>query len=137
MKTIKAGCILVNLETREIALVCRKGSYSFPKGHMESDETVQECAVRETIEETGYNCHLISQKEIAVINYVTPKGEDVENYFYVAVQDGIVDSEIDEKDIEETVWVAFDEVEAKLSHENLIQLWKKIKLEIGNVINNG
>ena len=136
MKTIKAGCILVNLETKQIALVCRDGSYSFPKGHMESGETKQECAVRETVEETGHKCHLISQKEIAIINYVTPRGEDVKNYFYVAIQDGIVDTKIDEIHTEETHWVAFDEVETRLSHENLIQLWKEIKLEIENIMNN-
>ena len=29
---IKAGCILINIKTREIALICRDGKYSFPKG---------------------------------------------------------------------------------------------------------
>ena len=32
MKTQKAGCILVNGVSKEIALVCRDGEYSFPKG---------------------------------------------------------------------------------------------------------
>ena len=48
----KAGCILLNYDKQKIALVCRNNEYSFPKGHLEENETIQECAIRETIEET-------------------------------------------------------------------------------------
>ena len=90
MKVQKAGCILVNLETKEIGLVYRlkKDDYSFPKGHLESGETLEECAIRETEEETGRICHIVKNIEIEPIEYVTPKGEDVINYHYVAIDDG-------------------------------------------------
>ena len=52
MSVKKAGCILINYEKQKIALVCRNNEYSFPKGHLEKGETIQECALRETIEET-------------------------------------------------------------------------------------
>ena len=54
MSVKKAGSILVNKETKKIGLVYRtkKDDYSFPKGHLEKDETLQECAIREIIEET-------------------------------------------------------------------------------------
>ena len=35
----KAGGILINIQNKEIALVCRNGEYSFPKGHLEKNET--------------------------------------------------------------------------------------------------
>ena len=37
----KAGCVLVNIETRQVGLVYRnkKNDYSFPKGHLEMGET--------------------------------------------------------------------------------------------------
>ena len=96
MITIKAGCILINMETKRIALVCRKGEFSFPKGHLEEGEKIEECAIRETIEETGHECHLI--KEIAKINYSNPSGEDVENYFFIAMDDGVSKKHINEND---------------------------------------
>ena len=45
MITKKAGCILINLETKKIALVNRKNEYSFPKGHLEEGEKFEECEI--------------------------------------------------------------------------------------------
>ena len=135
MITIKAGCILINMETKRIALVCRKGEFSFPKGHLEEGEKIEECAIRETIEETGHECHLI--KEIAKINYSNPSGEDVENYFFIAMDDGVSKKHINENDKEETIWKDFSEIENTLSYENLIELWNNIKNEVKENIDNG
>ena len=135
MITIKAGCILINMETKRIALVCRKGEFSFPKGHLEEGEKIEECAIRETIEETGHECHLI--KEIAKINYSNPSGEDVENYFFIAMDDGVRKKHINENDKEETIWKDFSEIENTLSYENLIELWNNIKNEVKEIIDNG
>ena len=135
MITIKAGCILINMETKRIALVCIKGEFSFPKGHLEEGEKIEECDIRETIEETGHECHLI--KEIAKINYSNPSGEDVENYFFIAMDDGVSKKHINENDKEETIWKDFSEIENTLSYENLIELWNNIKNEVKEIIDNG
>lgn len=132
----KAGCILINMDKKEIALVCRKGEYSFPKGHLEVNETLQECAIRETIEETGHSCHLLKNKEISIIQYNDSKGNEVENYFYLAIDDGQSKIEIKEKDKEITVWKKYNEVEKTLSHQNLKDFWNEIKFEIEKVIEN-
>lgn len=132
----KAGCILINLDTKRIALVSRKGEFSFPKGHLEEKETLQECAIRETVEETGHNCHIKDEEEIAIIRYITPRGENVENYFYIAIDDGKTQKQINEKDKEMTVWEKFDNVETTLSHDNLKVLWNEIKGKVKKVIDN-
>ena len=132
----KAGCILLKLDTKEIALVSRNGELSFPKGHLEKNETLQECAIRETIEETGRNCHLYSKKEISKINYISSKGENVENYFYIAIDDGIYQGIVDEEDKEILVWKKFIEVENAISYANLKKFWNEIKFEIEKVIKN-
>ena len=100
-----------------------------PKGHLEQGETLQECAVRETEEETGRKNHLVSQKEIDIIYFLTPLGEDVENYFYLAVDDGKSDKEIPEELKENLVWKSIEDVEDILTYENLKELWKKWDLK--------
>jgi 8-oxo-dGTP pyrophosphatase MutT (NUDIX family) len=63
------GAIIRNTITNEYLLVKGKqsGKYSFPKGHIESNETPIECIFRELYEETGINInktHNIMPKEI-------------------------------------------------------------------------
>ena len=71
MKTLKAGTVLINLQNKEICLVYNKNdkSYAFPKGHLENGETLKECAIRETEEETGHTCSIINEKEIGILKF--------------------------------------------------------------------
>ena len=132
----KGGCILVDLESKKIGLVYRKkkDDYSFPKGHIEEGETVIDCAIRETIEETGRNLHLVSDKEIGINKYKNGKGNDVDCYFYLAIDDGPSNKEIDEKDKEELVWVDFDKVCEVVSFRNLKEFWEVIKDKVEEVL---
>ena len=129
MKTKKAGSVLINLENKEIGLVYRAAlnDYSFPKGHLEEGESLKECAVRETIEETGRNCSILDENVLDVLYYTTPRGEDVEKHMYLTKDLGPYNEEIPEELKESLVWVKIDEVENKLSYEDLKEFWNKIK----------
>ena len=61
-ETIKAGCVVVN-ENNEVLLVSRKDEniWSFPKGHAENGETLEQVALREVKEETGYEVEIIKR----------------------------------------------------------------------------
>ena len=127
MKVQKAGTILLNFETKNVGLVYRKSKddYSFPKGHLEQGESLQECAVRETEEETLRANHLLTEKEIEILSYLTPTGEDVNNYMYLAVDDGPTTKEIAMKDRESLRWFNVEEVEKMLSYTDLKEFWKR------------
>ena len=137
MATLKAGSILVNIQTKKIGLVYRRDKdkgLSFPKGHLEEGETLEQCAVRETEEETGRKNHIVEKLE--TINYITSRGEDVELHFYLCIDDGKTDKKIAEEDKEETIWVRFDEVESKISFDNLKRFWNKSKTKVLELLNN-
>lgn len=128
MKVQKAGCILINLNLKKVGLVYRerRGDFSFPKGHLEFGETLRECAVRETEEETGRKCHIISS-EVDIHRFLTPLGEDAEVYYYIAVDDGASNKKIDESLKENLIWKEFDDVYDLLSYDNLKDMWLKVK----------
>ena len=130
----KAGCVLINRENKQIGLVYRKkcDDYSFPKGHLEKDETLYECAIRETEEETGRKCKLLFEKEIGIIEYTNFEG-NIKTYMYLAIDEGVTDRIIDEKDKEELVWVNYDDVIDKLSYQNLKDFWKKIEVMVREI----
>lgn len=132
MKILKAGTVLINLQNKEICLVYNKDdkSYAFPKGHLEKGKTLQECAIRETEEETGHTCSLINEKEIGILKYVTPAGEDVELHLYLAKDTGIVTRKINPKDKEETLWIDIEKVEEKILYQDLKELWLNMKNNI-------
>ena len=126
-KVKKAGCILLNIKERKIAIVYRDmfDDYSFPKGHMEDGETLTECALRETAEETKRDCVLLEKDPIYIEDYVTSWGEDVEMYYFLAKDIG--KSNNTSLDTHPTFWIPFDEVYEKLTYPSLKKLWNEIK----------
>lgn len=136
MKVKKAGCILINLENKKIGLVYRKkgNDYSIPKGHLENGETLEECALRETEEETGRKCHLIEIDKVNILEYITPRGEDVEVYFYFAIDDGESDKIIPEELQEELIWVDSKDVKNKLTYDDLIKMWNKVESYVNFIL---
>ncbi len=127
MKVKKAGCILINIEKKAIAIVHREkqNDWSFPKGHLEEGETLMECAIRETAEETKRDCKILSEEPIFIENYETPSGEDVEMYYFLAEDVG--ESDNDSTDTHPHYWIPFDEVYDILTYDSLKNVWENVK----------
>lgn len=132
----KAGTILLNLENKQIGIVYRKdrNDYSFPKGHLENNENLLECAVRETEEETLRANHLLINKEIDILKYTTSLNENVEVYMYISVDDGPTNKNIPIKDQEILQWTNLANVENLLSYDNLKEFWMEIKETINDIL---
>ena len=127
MKVLKAGCYLLDLENKKVALVYREKQkdYTFPKGHLDGNETLQECAVRETAEETKRVAKILGEFEPIVEKYMSSNGEDCECHMFIAIDNGASDNS--STDTHDVHWIDFEEVENKLSYENLRKVWMLVK----------
>lgn len=123
----KAGCFLINKETKEIALIYRKkqDDYSFPKGHVEKGETLKEAAIRETAEETKRIAKIVDKYEPFVEKYTTPQGENCVCYMFFAVDKGASDNQCE--DTHDIIWTPFAKVEETLSYDSLKNTWNSVK----------
>jgi bis(5'-nucleosidyl)-tetraphosphatase len=75
----------------------RSGKWSFPKGHLESEETSLDCAIRELYEETGMaiNTTPVGSYKLSVGQYYLFETNETE----LAVRD--------HDEIEEAAWIPF------------------------------
>lgn len=123
----KAGCFLIKKETKEIALIYRKKQedYSFPKGYVENGESLKDAAIRETAEETRRAAEIVDKYNPFVERYTTPRGEDCVCYMFFAIDKGESNNQCE--DTHDLIWTPFDEVEEKLSYDNLKNTWNSVK----------
>ncbi len=136
MKNEKAaGVIVVYQEAEEnyFLLLQHKdaeGSWSFPKGHIEENETVKETALRELQEETGIAEIDLLDTEPIHEEYMINAGQDnarfkTNEYFIGCVKSK--DVTIQESEINTYVWVAYDEALDIFRFEGRKEVLRKAK----------
>ena len=133
MKIEKSGCILVNTKTKKIGLIYRNqyDDYSFPKGHVESGESLLECAIRETEEETKRRVKIYPYEDI--IDYYHESNDDIYVHYYIGIDDGVSDN--DSLDTHELVWVDYDSVINLLTYDSSKETWNLVKDVVLNIMN--
>ena len=130
-KVIKAGSILLSQDHRKVCLVKREKlkDYSFPKGHIEDKESLLECAIRETEEETSRACKAITTEPLGTIEYINYEGKVI-TYMFLCEDIGPTTKVIPDCDKEEPVWLDIKDVEKTLTYSNLREFWNNIKEKI-------
>lgn len=127
MITEKAGCFLINKDTKEIALIYRQkqNDYSFPKGHVENGETLKDAAIRETAEETKRIAEIVDEYDPFVEKYTTPRGEKCVCYMFFSLDKGVSDNQSEDTHV--VIWTPFENVEETLSYDSLKNTWNSVK----------
>ena len=87
--------------------------WTFPKGKIEAEETFEECALREVLEETGFTCHL--EEYVGTAEYTHRKGRPkVVAYWLMSITRG----EFTPNDeVDEVVWCSFAKARRLLTYE--------------------
>ena len=102
------GAIVFNENTEKILLVkMHNGNWGFPKGHIENNETKEETAIREVLEETNVRIKIIPDFE-REIKYI-PNEKTIKK---VTIFMGITQDEevtIDTSEIEDFKWCTYEE----------------------------
>ena len=119
---LKAGSIIMNDEGKILLLTTpNRDIWSFPKGHMEAGETIEQATRREVLEETGYEINIARQ--LSDIIYTDENtGEPIRIFIALSTiakkvndgEEGIIKG-----------WFTAEEAEKKL-FPNLIFLLKEI-----------
>lgn len=127
MATIeKAGAIILSQKNPSlIALLYRskQNDWSFPKGHVENNESPIKAAIREILEETGLSVDLII--DLPPIDYIHPKENLVVNYMFLmkSKNDDLLKPEFNGDKI---VWIPYKEVAERLSYANTKEYYMNI-----------
>lgn len=117
------------------------GKWTFPKGHVEPNESFEEAAKREIAEETGIDEHILHTKaELGEMDYwfrspfPSDQGEEEEPVlihkyvtYYLFELHTEADLSPQEHEIQEVAWVPYDEMGAKNEYEDNQELVQRAK----------
>ncbi|GIP17535.1 DNA mismatch repair protein MutT [Paenibacillus montaniterrae] len=106
------GCAAVCMnELHELLMVRARGidGWLVPSGSLEVNETTEECCIRETREETGYEVEIV--KQLYLKQKTTSTGIEIRTFYYeVKLVGGKVNIDDPDKDIYSVAWFSIDEL---------------------------
>lgn len=135
-KIKKAGTFILDSKNNKILIVQARGRYwGSPKGSIDNDETVKECAIRETMEETG-----IKIDESLLKSYTCIKGKCI--YYDIELEEftPYVQNSIKDNDANGIGWVKIDCLKEMIEDKKVVinqhlRLLIKKKFEIDLLYN--
>lgn len=111
-----AGGLILN-EEEKVLMIYRLGKWDLPKGKLEEDESIEECAVREVQEECGLGVIYTGRFLCKTTHYYELKGTEVEKqthwYLMLAPSKQTLKPQIEE-DIEKVGWFSLKECKKHL-----------------------
>lgn len=107
------------------------GHWSFPKGHVENDETETQTALREIREETGLSVQLLNGFRQAVEYFPSPNVKKQVVYFLGYAKNDNVKKQ--EEEISEIKWVKLEEAHKVVTFKNDKNLISQAKIHLTKI----
>ena len=111
-----------NDETKVLLINHVHGNHwAFPKGHVENDETEEETAIREILEETGLNVSL--DVNFRYSTRYAPKKGVIKDVIYFAASTNEIESTIQVEELNSAKWCSFDEARELITFKNNLMVF--------------
>ena len=123
--------IIINNEIHYLLERQTNGFLSFPKGHVEGNETEEETALRECLEEIGLKAH-IKEGFREVINYYIPEIDVNKDVVLFIGEIDNLDYHRQEKEIDDIKVYTYQEAYSLLEFDN----WKNVLKKANDFLNN-
>lgn len=127
MKEKSCGAVVYKFEKKELKFLIvhqSNGHHSFPKGHMEENETEVETAKREIKEETNLDVNLNTDFKCKINYLIKEKNVKKEVIFFLATPTSF-DLKSQEGEIENSIWYGYKDALNILEYENSKKVLKK------------
>ena len=121
------GCIIIN-NGRVLLVQQKKGSWGFPKGHVEFNETEIQTAIREVKEETNLDVKIYNKRRYTE-KYFTYKGRMKQVVYFVAKQTGGFEKKQD-SEIKSMKWLNFEDAFQKITYPNTKKIFGKVLMDL-------
>jgi 8-oxo-dGTP pyrophosphatase MutT (NUDIX family) len=116
----KAGGILIRKRDTVIELFLihrhRYDDWSFPKGHIDAGESLEEAALREVREETGFEAQIFGS--LPDMQYTDPQGNEHHVAWFAMVVVGETGAGLDATEVDGGEWFVPNVAREKLSYDS-------------------
>lgn len=121
------GVVVLNKEDTTIKVLLvhhQKGHWGIPKGHMEKNETEEETAVREVLEETGIFTDIIEGfREVITYSPYEKVSKDVVFFLGNAKN---TDIKVQEEELKEVIWMDLEKSPTRITYKEEKEVIKKV-----------
>jgi 8-oxo-dGTP pyrophosphatase MutT (NUDIX family) len=131
IKEKSCGAVIYKKEDDYSFLILKhnSGHYSFPKGHVENNESEIDTAIREIKEETNLN--VIIDGDFRVVNTYSPKEGIVKDVVFFVAKAISYDVVVQEEEIDSIDWYSYDEALDIITYDSdkkiLIDVYKYLQ----------
>jgi 8-oxo-dGTP pyrophosphatase MutT (NUDIX family) len=120
VKEVSAGAVVYTKDNGQLLFLMiqnKNGNhFSFPKGHVEKNESIMDTAKREVLEETGILFEIVSDK-METITYLMPNGIYKDVYYFLGeAQNQKISKQ--QSEVMHAGWYNYDQVLTYLTYDN-------------------
>ena len=127
MKEKSCGAVIYKIDNSELNFLIlkqTKGHHSFPKGHVENNETEEDTAIREIKEETNLDVNIDTNFRMKIDYLVKDNKVKKEVIFFIATPISF-NLKCQEGEVESCYWYSYNEALNILEYDNYKDVLKK------------